>query len=122
MKSNLYKIDGNFVNAESSTDAIKTLKKFKKINHAADVEKICNSLEIVPTTENGEMKLFEIMGNEYENSEFNSMFITASIATDAFTKYKENRPKATRMHAKLICFRNDIIKSINLTEWDNKKK
>ena len=77
MKSNLYKIDGNFVNAESSTDAIKTLKKFKKINHAADVEKICNSLEIVPTTENGEMKLFEIMGNEYENSEFNSISISS---------------------------------------------
>lgn len=108
MKRNIYRINDQFVNADNSTDAIREVRRPNE-RIMVSVEKICNTLEIIPTVEQKGMKLFEIFGNEYENSEFNSLFITATVETDAFTKYKENKPKATRMHAKLICKLDEII-------------
>tara|TARA_R110002167_G_scaffold24774_2_gene86649 strand:- start:1298 stop:1639 length:342 start_codon:yes stop_codon:yes gene_type:complete len=109
MNRNIYNIDGHIVNAENSTDAIQILKASKRIKFATTVQKICNTSEIIPTLEKPEMNLFEIFGNEYENSNFHSLFITAQNSTDAFTKYKENRPKATRLHAKVICKFSEML-------------
>jgi len=110
MKSNLYNINNYFVNAADSTKAIAKLKKQNKVTFAIfNFQKICNVSEIIPTTEKHEMKIFEIFGNEHEGSDFESLFISAAEATDAFIKYKEYKPKATRLHAKEICSRDEII-------------
>ena len=111
MTNKLYKIDGFFVNANSTTSAIKKLKQLKKIKFTEKSEPICEIEKIVPTIEKPEMKIFKIYGNEFEGSEFNHTFIVSANASDAFDKYKELNPKATRLHAKLICFRNEVIKA-----------
>ena len=101
MKNKIYKVNGEFISADNSTEAINKLRKtgeYRKI----DCEFICDTQKIIPTTETGKMMLFEVTDNT------NIEHITAAEASVALQTFFDIHKPIT-LYAKLICFVNNVL-------------
>ena len=101
MKKSIYKINKLFVSADNSTGALEILKFLKLAKSTTGIEKICNCSEIIPTTENGKMILFEVTDNE------KTEYITSENVSLAMTTFY-NKHKSKTSFAKVVCFINEI--------------
>ena len=98
----IYKVNSKYILADNSTKAINKLRKtgtYRKI----ECELVCNTKDIIPTTEYDGMILFEVTDNEIVE------FITAVDATTAMAKFWD-RNKSITSFSKVVTFINEIIK------------
>jgi hypothetical protein len=101
MKNKIYKVNGKYILADNSTEAINKLRKtgeYRKI----DCDFICDTEDIIPTTELGKMILFEVTDNEVTE------FITATDASISLEKFW-SKHKSITSYTKVICFLNELL-------------
>jgi hypothetical protein len=85
MKNRLYKVGNEFISTPNSEQG----------------KLICNTIDIIPTKENGKMILFEVTDNK------STEFITAEQASTALDLFFQMHKPIT-LYTKVICFVNDI--------------
>ena len=101
MKNKIYKVNGNFIAANDSTEAINKLRETGE-HRKIDCKFICDTQKIIPTVEDGKMILFEVTDNKVTE------FITANSASVSLEKFYQNHKSVTSF-TKVICFIEDLI-------------
>jgi hypothetical protein len=99
MKKSIYKVNSRYVLADSEMEAF---RNSKSTNLRNKLSFICDTKDIIPTTELGKMILFEVTDNEVTE------FITATDASISLEKFW-SKHKSITSYTKVICFLDELL-------------